>query len=67
MVILWLKMLVVNSFLEDLDPGSEYLYNISVYEGNEHVILEVNETFYTNNKDGMWITLLYLTLSLYNM
>ena len=40
-------------FLENLDPGSEYLYNISVYEENEHVISEVNKTFYTNNKDGM--------------
>ena len=53
-VILWLKMLVVNSFFENLDPGSEYLYNISIYNGKELVIVEVNKTFYTDNK-GIWI------------
>ena len=40
-------------FLENLDPGSEYLYNISMYKRNEHVISEVNKTFYTNSKGGM--------------
>ena len=40
-------------FLENLDPGSEYIYSISVYEGNEDVISEVNKTFYTNSKDSM--------------
>ena len=40
-------------FLDNLDPGSEYLYNISIYEGNEHIISEVNKTFYTSNRGGM--------------
>ena len=37
-------------FLEDLDPGSEYLYNISIYDGKQLVIMEENKTFYTNNR-----------------
>ena len=37
-------------FLMNLDPSSEYLYNISVYDGKELVIAEVNRTFYTGKK-----------------
>ena len=37
-------------FFENLDPGSEYLYNISIYDGKELVIVEINKTFYTENK-----------------
>ena len=37
-------------FLEDLDPGSEYLYNISIYNEKQLVISEVNKTFYTSNR-----------------
>ena len=36
-------------FLKNLDPGSEYLYNISMYDGKELIIVEVNKTFNTNN------------------
>ena len=32
-------------FIENLDPGTEYIYNISVYNGNEFVNVEVNKTF----------------------
>ena len=35
--------------LKNLDPGSEYFYNISMYNGKELVIVEVNKTFNTNN------------------
>ena len=38
----------------NLDPGSEYLYNISMYDGKEHVIVEVNKTL-NINKNSMWI------------
>ena len=44
--------------IENLDPGSEYVYNISVYNGNEVVIIEVNKTFFTNIK-GMVISVLF--------
>ena len=37
-------------FIDKLDPGSEYVYNISVYNGNELAIVEVNKTFFTNIK-----------------
>ena len=37
-------------FIENLDPGTEYVYNISVYNGNELAIVEVNKTFFTNIK-----------------
>ena len=37
-------------FIENLDPGTEYIYNISVYNGNELAIVEVNKTFFTNIK-----------------
>ena len=37
-------------FIENLDPGTEYVYNISVYNGNELAIVEVKKTFFTNIK-----------------
>ena len=37
-------------FIENLDPGSEYVYDISVYNGNELEIEDVNKTFFTNDK-----------------
>ena len=37
-------------FIDNLDPGTEYVYNISVYNGNELAIVEVNKTFFTNIK-----------------
>ena len=31
-------------FIENLDPGTEYVYNISVYNENELAIVEVNKS-----------------------
>ena len=49
-------------FIDKLDPGSEYLYNILVYNGNELAIVEINKTFFTNNRD-LWINGFSISLS----
>lgn len=36
--------------IENLDPSSEYHYNVSVFNGNEHIITKLKNIFYTNDK-----------------
>lgn len=40
-------------FIENLDPGCEYVYNVSVYDGNGFVMTELNKSFYTNDNISM--------------
>ena len=40
-------------FIENLDPGSEYVYNVSVCDRNGFVMTELNKSFYTNENKGM--------------
>ena len=53
-------------FIENLDPGSVYLYNVSVYDRKELAIVELNKTFYTTNK-GIWINYSFIKFSVYNI
>ena len=36
--------------LENLDPDSEYIYNVLLYDGKELIFSKVNKTFITNNR-----------------
>ena len=40
-------------YIENLDPASEYAYNISVYDGNGFVMTEINKSFYTSDNISM--------------
>ena len=42
--------------LENLDPGSEYIYNVLLYDGKELIFFKVNKTFNINNR-GLSISL----------
>ena len=55
-------------FIENLDPGSVYFYNVSIYDRNELAIVELNKTFYTTNK-GIWINYIcfHHLISVYNI